>query len=422
MGQLKLAVIGAGSTYSPEIMEGLIRRRDILPFTHIALMDIDKNKLQIVGGLMERMARAGGLTAQVTQTTDLDAALTDADFVLVQIRVGGLAARILDEKIPLKYHLIGQETTGIGGFFKALRTIPVVLDIARRMERLCPHATLINFSNPSGLVAQAVMNQSSISMVGLCNIPIGIARNLQRRFGQEVAFEFIGLNHLNWVTSVKQNGCEKLLELIEGDGIHGQPYDEPHRAVFRAVKGIGCSYLDYYYFRRQSLEHLLAKPTTRGEDCQEIEKQLLTLYTDEALYTKPELLNQRGGALYSEAAVSLMESIYLDKGDIHILNVRNQGALPFMQEDDVVEIQTRVGKGGFAPLPMHHFSNRHIIGMMQTVKAYERHAVQAALNGDREEALQALLVHPLIGDFEAARACFEEMLEAHRPYLPQFFK
>ena len=417
MRDLKIAVIGSGSTYSPEIFEGIIKRRDSLSVKKIALMDIDERKLSIVGGLIERMVKASGMDAEIIKTTDLDTALDGADYVLAQIRVGRLPARVLDERIPLKHGLIGQETTGIGGFFKGLRTIPEILKIARRMEVLCPNATLINFSNPSGLVAEAVQNNSKIRMVGLCNIPINMFTDAKKQLGDDIDITYLGLNHLSWITSIKKDGKEILPDVLSTykDG-------DVDNKFFPYCKGIPCGYLNYYYRTRERLAELeeAAKTKTRGEECMEIEERLLEMFSDVGLYTKPEELNKRGGALYSEAAVSLLNAIENDLNEIHVINVMNNGTLPWMADDDVVEVKTIVNRNQFIPIPIRGFDNPHICELMRTVKAYEKHAARAALTGDRDEAIRALMIHPLIGDFNVANACFDEMLEAHKRYLPQF--
>ena len=418
MRELKLTVIGSGSTYSPEIFEGIINRKEMLNVRRVSLMDIDERKLEIVGGLIKRMLSAGGVDAQVELTTDLDRALSGADYVIAQIRVGRLPARVLDERIPLKYGLIGQETTGIGGFFKGLRTIPEILKVAKKMEQLCPNAVLINFSNPSGLVAEAVQNSSVIPMTGLCNIPINMLTDMKKHVGMDADVTYFGLNHLSWITSVKKDGKELMPELITSYEAEDIP-----KKYYPLCGGFPCGYLQYYYTRRHKLEELTekAKGKTRGEECMEIEEQLLELYSDAGLYVKPEQLSKRGGALYSEAAVSLLNAIENKLPEFHVVNVRNNGALPWMADDDVVETKVLVQGKEFIPVPVRGFENDHIKNLMRTVKAYEKHAARAALTGDRDEAIRALLIHPLIGDGDAAAACFEEMLQAHRAYLPQFF-
>lgn len=421
-----LAVIGSGSTYTPELIDGIIARRDSLPIGKIRLMDIDARKREIVGGLCKRMIAAAGMQCELTLTDDLDTALAGADFVVTQIRVGRLAARILDEKIPNQYGLIGQETTGIGGFFKALRTIPVMLHIARRMEELCPAAFLVNFTNPSGIITQAVSDYSPIRVIGLCNVPINMVDNLKANLGLEQAeMQYVGLNHLSWITKIESGGRDYLPEALE-KGIHAEPMKNIRASGFSrecllAAGGIPSSYLEYFYNRGRMLREEQESSKCRGEVCMELEEELLEIYGNSALHVKPPQLDARGGAKYSLAAISLMNAIANDRHETHIVGVKNGGTLPFMEPGDIIEVACAVDAEGAHPLPISDFSNRHIMEMMQTVKAYERHTVRAAVTGDEQEALRALMIHPLVGDFHTAKACFEEMKQAHRPYLPAFF-
>ena len=424
---MKFAVVGAGSTYTPEIMEGLLSRRPSMPVDELVLMDIDERKLTIVGGLVRRMAEHFAPGLNVRMTMDLDDALKGASFVVGQIRVGKLSARYLDESIPLKYGLIGQETTGIGGFFKALRTIPQMLNVARRMEALAPDAWLINFSNPSGLIAEALERYSDARVIGLCNIPLITLRDMRRAVGDEQAqVETVGLNHLSWVTSVKSGGRECLNDLIEKGYCGEKPENLPKSSFdvrcLRACGGIPNGYLLYYYEREKQLQKQQAAEKTRAQTCMQIEAELLKQYEDSALYEKPALLDKRGGHLYSEAAVSLADAIWNDTGATHTVNTQNDGVLPYLERDEVAEIACRVDKNGPHPLPIAALGTPHMIEMIRTVKAYERMTVEAAIHGDRDAAMAAMLSHPLIGDFEKARACFDEMLEAHKAYLPNFFK
>lgn len=425
MSGLKIAIIGAGSTYTPELIEGIILRAGVLPVSEIDLMDIDVQKLTIVGGLCKRMIENAGHPATVVITQDLSAALKGADFVLAQIRVGKLPCRILDEKIPLKYGLIGQETTGIGGFFKALRTVPVMLDIAKQMEQLCPEAWLINFSNPSGILAQALQNHTRIKTIGLCNVPINMIAGVENALGEKnLEIEYVGLNHLSFITGIRK-GEQDLLEAALAQGVQGQgmkniPLQGFDQELIRTLRAIPSSYLEYFYYREDKLKHLLEEEKCRGEICQEIEEQLLAQYADVKLAEKPKELEKRGGARYSEAAVSLVDAIYNDKKEIHVVNVLNGNALEFMAADDSVEVAAVVGRDGVTPVPVRGFHNQHVMEIMTTVKAYERHAVQAAIHGDDAEAMKALLIHPLVGDYRKAKACYEEMKLAHQAYLPQF--
>jgi len=426
MQKLKVAVIGAGSTYTPELIEGLIKRKNILPVTDLVLMDIDKRKLGIVSSLAKRMVEHSELKCSFTATEELDIALDRADFVFVQIRVGKLPARVLDEKIPLKYHLIGQETTGIGGFFKALRTIPVLMNISDQMKKLCPNAWMINFSNPSGINGQALLNYTDTKMMGLCNGPIGMLSIPKWTLGldkKDTEVDYVGLNHLSFITSIRNNGRDYLKDALNGDDeILDRLGNAFSKEIIKLAGGIPCGYVNYYYRPRNNLEKLLQATTSRGENCLEIEERLLEMYQDANLYVKPAELSKRGGAMYSEVAVSLAESIWTDNHDIHVVNILNDGALDFMENDDVVEISASVGKDGATPIQLKTPVSNHIKSLMRTVKTYERYAVEAALHGSRDDAIRALMANPLIVDVDAAKACFDEMLEAHKDYLPQFFK
>ena len=420
-----LAIIGSGSTYTPELFDGIISHRDSLHFEEIRLMDIDERKRTIVGGLCRRMMAAAGMDSKVILTEDLDTALTGADFVVTQIRVGKLPARAIDESVPLKYGLIAQETTGIGGFFKALRTIPVLLNIAKRMEELCPNAFLINFTNPSGIITQAVSDHSRIRVIGLCNAPIVLLSNVQEKLGlEEMNAEFVGLNHLTWITKIESGGKDYLPQAIE-EGLNAATPKNIKASGFsreclRAAGGIPGAYLEYFYNHDKKLAEQKAAEKSRAEVCMELEEEMLQIYQNSELHVKPKQLDQRGGAKYSLVAINLIDAIANDRQEVHIVDVKNQGALSFMRPEDVVEVACVVGADGAKPIPMPNFHNEHIEALMQTVKAYERHTVKAAVTGDEDEAMRALMIHPLVGDFHAASACFAEMKEAHAQYLPQF--
>jgi len=424
MKEITVAVIGSGSTYCPELVDGFIKAQDTLKLKRLALMDIDARKRSIVGKLCERMLQKAQIDCEVVMTDDLDEALRGADFVVTQLRVGKLPARHLDETIPLKYGLIGQETTGIGGFFKALRTVPVMQNICNRIEAICPDAWLVNFTNPSGIISEFVRNHTKVNSIGLCNAPINMLDDTREISGADSEITYLGLNHLSWITSVKKDGKEllpgmlrsgfsaKVMANIQDDGFSLE--------CLAAINAVPSSYLQYYYCRGAKLAHLQAEEKSRAQVCMEIEEQLLEMYADESIVEKPALLDKRGGHKYSLAAVSLIDSIANDTKDVHVVNIRNDGTLPFMQADDIVEIAAVIGKDGAVPVPIAAFENRHIEGLMRIVKAYEKYAVQAAMSGNREDALNALLLHPLAGDWETAKTCFEELLEAHRAYLPQF--
>ena len=425
---MKIAIIGAGSTYTPELIEGVINRKEVFPVTEIALMDIDEHKLRIVGGLAARMVDKSGHGAKVTQTFDSKEALSGATFVFAQIRVGKLPARVLDEKIPLKYDLHGQETTGIGGFFKALRTIPVLVNICEIMQKVCPEAYLINFSNPSGICAQALSDSGFERVIGLCNAPIGMISTCAETFDldpKKAEAEYIGLNHLSFVTGIKYNGKDYIQSAVHGDeeALAKLDWQMGFRAEeIKQLEAVPSYYLTYFLHRQESLKKQKEAKTSRGEDCMVIEKDLLAMYQDANLYVKPELLSKRGGAMYSEAACSLAQSIYLDEGAIHIVNTKNNGAITYLKPSDVVEVKAMVNKHGARSLtiPEIYQGSAYVRNIIKTIKEYENATATAALKGDKKAALEALLINPLIGDYQAAKACFDEMLEAHKEFLPQF--
>lgn len=427
MKKLKIAVIGSGSTYAPEIISGLIEHRDSIPVGTIALMDIDEHKNGIVSGLSTRMLKNANMDVNAYTTTSIEEAVKGADYVLTQIRVGMLDARIRDEKIPLKYGLLGQETTGAGGFMKAMRTIPVMLHIADTIQRLAPDAWLINFTNPSGLITEMLLNYTKVKAIGLCNCPINMIARMEEFLDvKSLDYDFVGLNHLSFMTAVYKDGREILHNLIQ------QPLDESKleevldaeysHDLLRVIDAIPCSYLQYYYFRQDRVQKCKDAEKTRGEECKEIEAELLAQYADENLVTKPEGLSKRGGARYSEAAISLIDAIENDRGEFHTVNVRNDGACPWLADTDVVEIKCKIDKNGAHPQQPKNFDNPHLIGLMQAVKSYEKIAAKAGITGNYDMALAALVSHPLVGDYAKAKPVLDEMLAANAEYLPQFNK
>ena len=434
MRKLKIAVIGAGSTYLPELVEGFLTRAGKLDIGEFCMMDIDSRKNGIVSALTRRMIAARGLDIPVIETTCPEEAITGANYVVAQMRVGQLPARVLDEKIPFKHGLIGQETTGIGGFFKALRTLPVMENIARIIEEKAPDAWLINFSNPSGILAEMMAARGNTRNIGLCNAPTGAEKLLLRKAAgitgcapeslrrEDLAFDFVGLNHFNWITNVTVKGRDILPQLLADEEILKGYADMFDGAFLRQIGGLPSYYLKYYYNRDNIAAEGKTAPTTRGEDCMVIEEDLLKLYQDQTLKEKPELLEKRGGAYYSEAAVSLIDAIENDKNDLHVVNTANRGVIPFLQPGDVTEVRCIVGKDGVRPLPLANPNiSPHIQGMIQMVKAYEKLTMKAGLTGDYDAGLAALMTHPLLGDFHKTKAVYDEMLEAHRAHLPRFF-
>ena len=387
------------------------------------LHDIDAARLAVVGGLAGRILRHHGFGGRFTTTTDRATALRDASFVLVQLRVGGMAARLRDETVPLTFGRIGQETTGAGGFAKALRTVPVVLDIAADARRLgAPGAWVLDFTNPSGLVTQALLDHGHRA-IGLCNVPIGFQRRFAELLGvtpERVQLEHVGLNHLSWERKVLVDGADRLPELIERHLDELAAETELPAELIRRQRAVPSYYLRYYYFETQVLEELLTgRP--RAEEVMEIERGLLEMYADPSLEVKPKLLEERGGAFYSEASAMLIESLYADRGDVQVVNVRNEGAIPNLDDDAVVEVPCRIDASGATPLPLAPLAPE-MHGLVQHAKAYERLAVRAAVAGDRTLALEALLANPLVRDADVAGPLLDALLEAHRHHLPRFFE
>mgnify|MGYP000247607459 FL=1 len=426
MKKINIAIIGSGSTYTPELIDGFIKYKDSFHINRMAFMDIDMRKQHIVGNLCRRILQNAHYHCEVIFTDSLREAIRDADFVLTQFRVGKLPARYLDETIPVKYNLIGQETTGIGGFFKALRTIPVMEEIVSAMEKFAPHAWLINFTNPSGIVTEYLANHTSIRHVGLCNVPVSMYDDVYASVGKDAEITYLGLNHLSWITSVKRKGQEMISDLIANDlktkVMSNIKDDSIPLECLKDIRALPSSYLQYYYNRNVKLEQQRKEQKCRAQVCMEIEEQLLTLYQDPRLVTKPALLDQRGGHKYSYVAVSLIDSIVNDKKEVHVVNCRNDGALSFMEDGDVVEVPAVIGADGICPIPIRDFDHPHIQTLMKPVKAYEKMTVTAALTGDSSIARNALYIHPLAGDFYSVSACFEEMRLAHSSFLPRFFK
>ncbi|MFD3260585.1 6-phospho-beta-glucosidase [Paenibacillus lentus] len=429
---LKIAVIGGGSSYTPELVEGLINGYHEMPIAEIWLVDIEagKQKLDIVGNLAKRMVRKAGLPIQVNLTLNRREAIKDADFVSTQMRVGMLEARKLDEHIPISHGVIGQETTGPGGMFKALRTIPVILDICRDMEELAPNAWMLNFTNPAGMITEAVHKYSSIKSIGLCNSPINFKKSLAVTYNvpeDKVLPEFVGINHLHWVTSALVDGKEVLPELLAGEGGEYTASNVPtfgwDPEFLQSLSAVPTYYLKYFYMMNEmfaEMKESLEKNGTRADIVSQVEKELFELYEDETLEEKPKQLEQRGGAYYSEAAVKLMQSLYLGRNDIQTLNVANGGIYDFLPEDASIEVNCVVTSGGPIPLVPGQVPS-HIKGLLHAVKTYESLAIEAAVTGDRALALQALVHHPLVPSVSTAKMLLDEMLEAHRQYLPNFF-
>ncbi|TML73605.1 MAG: 6-phospho-beta-glucosidase [Actinobacteria bacterium] len=418
---MKLAVIGGGSTYTPELVAGLAREADRLDLGALVLHDIDPERREIVGGLARRMLDAAGYRGTLEITDDLDRAVEGAGFVLIQLRVGGQTARLSDETFPLACGCIGQETTGAGGLAKALRTVPVVLEIAARVREIAADdAWIVDFTNPVGIVTRS-LRDAGHRAVGLCNVAIGIQRLIARLVDvepQRVLVDQVGLNHLTWVRAVRLDGRDILPELMadHGDALAdqaGQP-----RAVLDELGVVPSYYLRYFYFH----DEIVAEQRDgipRAATVADIERQLLELYRDPTLTTKPKLLEQRGGAYYSEAATQLVASLSTGDGDVQVVDVRNNGTLDGLQDDDVIEVPARVESAGPVPLPQAPLAPE-LLGLVQHVAAYERLAANAATTGDRVVVHKALLAHPLIGQVPQADELVDSLLSSGAEHLAQF--
>ncbi|MCM3038581.1 6-phospho-beta-glucosidase [Paenibacillus motobuensis] len=428
---IKVAVIGGGSSYTPELVEGLLKSYEEMPIAELWLVDIEegKHKLEIVGNLAKRMVKKSGLPIEVHLTLDRREAIKDADFVSTQIRVGLLEARKLDEHIPISHGVIGQETTGPGGMFKALRTVPVILDICRDIEELAPNAWMLNFTNPAGMITEAVTKYSRVRSVGLCNSPINFKKFLAEAYQvdeSKVLPEFVGINHLHWVTSALVNGKERMPELLAGKGEYSAknvPTLGWDLEFLQSLGAVPTYYLKYYYMMNEMFDEMkesLEKNGTRADVVSRVEKELFELYANEELEEKPKQLEQRGGAFYSEAAVHLMRSLYTGRNDIQTLNVANNGIFDFLPDNASIEVNCVVTSEGPIPLVPQHIPE-HVKGLLHAVKTYESLAIDAAVSGDRGLALQAMAHHPLVPSVSVAKVLLDEMLEAHRQYLPNFF-
>ncbi|ANS45187.1 6-phospho-beta-glucosidase [Serratia inhibens] len=434
MNSLKIAVIGGGSSYTPELVDGLIQRIEELPVTELALVDVEpgREKVEIIAALTRRMLARNGLEqVKVSVHFELDDAIRNAHFVLTQFRVGQLPARAADERLGLKYDLIGQETTGVGGFAKALRTIPVMLDIARRVEKLAPDAWIINFTNPAGIVTEAVSRYTKAKIIGLCNVPISmhhmIATMLKSPY-EDVQLQFAGLNHMVWVHQVLQNGHDVTARVIDMlcDGAAltmNNIKEEPWQPDFlRAVGAIPCPYHRYFYQTKEMLAEEVtaaAERGTRAEQVMKVEKELFELYADPQLDSKPEQLSFRGGSYYSEVALELIRAIHNNLGTQLVVNTANRGAIRGLPDDAVIEINCIVDAQGAHPLTFGTLPDA-MHALTQQVKAYERLTIEAAVHGDRRSGLLALVTNPLVANANVAQPLLEDVLAVNAPYLPQF--
>ncbi|MFI7295679.1 6-phospho-beta-glucosidase [Streptomyces sp. NPDC050121] len=418
---MKLTVVGGGSTYTPELIDGFARLRDTLPVEELVLVDPAAERLELVGGLARRIFARQGHPGRIVTTSDLDAAVEGADAVLLQLRVGGQAAREQDETWPLECGCVGQETTGAGGLAKALRTVPVVLDIAERVRRTNPHAWIIDFTNPVGIVTRALLGAGH-KAVGLCNVAIG----LQRKFAglldvtpADLHLDHVGLNHLTWETGVRLDGPEGEDVLPDLLTTHADAIAADLRLPREVLDRLGVVpsyYLRYYYAHDEVVRELRTKPS-RAAEVAAMERELLALYADPALAGKPALLAKRGGAYYSEAAVDLAAALLTGSGSPYqVVNTRNNGTLAFLPDDAVIEVQAAVGPKGASPLPVTPV-NPLFAGLMANVTAYEDLALDAALHGGRNRVFKALLSHPLVAQYEYAEQLTDRLIAHNREHL-----
>ncbi|MCZ7583862.1 MAG: 6-phospho-beta-glucosidase [Deltaproteobacteria bacterium] len=417
---MKIGIIGGGSTYTPEVIEGFIIKAGDLGLTEVVLMDIDGERLRVVGDFAKRMVKHAGNPFKLTTTAARVEAIDGADFVLTQFRVGGQAARHEDIMLGLRHGLIGQETTGIGGMAKALRTIPVILDICADVEKRAPNAWVINFTNPSGLITEAILNHTGVSRcIGLCNVPIDMKMMIAKHLGvddADVQMDSVGLNHLGWVRRVIVKGEDitaRLLDFLAGEeGPKNIPDIQYNPELIRALGQVPLYYCRYFYNTPSVLAELKAKKKSRAQEVMDIEKALLAQYQDPNLATKPKELEQRGGAYYSKIAVEIVEAIAGDTGAEHTVNTRNEGAVPDLPASNVVEIPCRIGRDGVTPVPTEPLEPS-IRALIQAVKAYEELTVEAALKKSRAAAFRALITNPLGPKSERASDVLDDLLKTN---------
>ncbi|MDR6170826.1 6-phospho-beta-glucosidase [Curtobacterium sp. SORGH_AS_0776] len=423
---MKLAVIGGGSTYTPELVDGFARLRDQLPIDELWLVDPDPVRRELVGGVAKRMFAHAGHPGTIHVTDDVVAGVSDADAVMFQLRIGGQAARHQDETWPHEACCIGQETTGPGGFAKALRTVPVVLEYASLVKRYAkPDAWIVDFTNPVGIVTRALL-EAGHRAVGLCNVAIGFQRRFAKEFDvapSAVRLDHVGLNHLTWERGVHvtdgSGERDVLSDLLRADtGALDRMAESVHMPadLIRLQHAVPSYYLRYFYSHDVVLEEQLHAPT-RAEAVMETERALLAKYADESVVTKPAELEQRGGAYYSEAAIDVLSSILGDRGDVQVLNVRNDGTFPFLPDDHVIEVPARVTRAAITPLPVAPL-DADMVGLVSHVAGYERLALDAAVRGGRDRVLRAMWAHPLVGQVDKAERLTDLLLAANVEHLP----
>ena len=429
---MKVAVMAGGSTYTPELMNGFIARAKSFPLTELWLMDIDQKRLEIVGGFAQRMVAAKGASFKVALTQDQREAIKGAAYVTTQFRVGQMSARRADEYLGKRHGLIGQETTGIGGMAKALRTIPVILRIASDMRELAPGALLVNFTNPSGLITEALYRYApDVPAVGVCNAPLtakmSMLEDLEKQLGmpldpQRAELNTLGLNHLSWHRGLTVDGEDVWPRVIEGTiaQLKTEPEPEWDPRTLENLRMIPNYYLQYYYHTGHKLSEQDKWPPSRAEQVMQIEADLLRQYAEPGRTEPPDDLMKRGGAYYSTVATQLLNAHYNHLGETHVVNVRHNGAVPGWPSDWVLEMPCRVDRSGVHPLPAEPLP-LVCFGLLSQVKAYELLTVEAAVQGDRNLAYQALLAHPLGPSADKVQVVLDDLLKTHRTHLPQFW-
>ena len=426
---MKIAVIGGGSTYTPELLNGFLQDTASFPLAELWLMDINADRLEVVGDFAQRMVEAAGAPFEVHLTTNQQEAIAGAKYVTTQLRVGGMAARREDEYLGQRYGLIGQETTGIGGMAKALRTIPVILSIARDIEAHAPGAMLVNFTNPAGLVTEALARHApNVPSVGVCNVPINAKINFLKDLQllevepDRAELDTLGLNHLSWHRGFRVDGEDVWPQVLSKQlsDIRTEPDEADWDAgTIESLQMIPNYYLSYFYYTEKRIAQQADWPPSRAEQVMAIEGNLLEQYADPNLTRPPADLMKRGGAYYSTVATRLLNAHYNDLGEIHVVNVPHGGAVNGYPSDWVLEMPCRVSQTGIEPIPTEPLPLA-CYGLLAQVKAYELLVVEAAVHGDRNAAYQALLTHPLGTSADRVAAVLDEMLEVNRAYLPQF--
>lgn len=432
---LKLVIVGGGSSYTPEIIEGIIHRHDSFPLTEVVLVDIEagKEKLEIIGELSRRMIHKANRPIHLSWTLDRDKALRNADFVCTQIRVGGLDAREKDERIPLEHGLIGQETNGAGGIFKAFRTVPVLMDLAQDVHRICPNAWIINFTNPAGIVTEALLKHSQHKkIIGVCNIPYNMRHSTAEVLNvdpNDVEIEFVGMNHFVFGKTVLVNGVDRTAEVLEklsNDNIDYSPANIVDlgwsKEFIQALGVLPNPYHQYYFQTKQVLANDLEsfkENGTRAEVVRQLEEILFDIYKDTTLCEKPKELEERGGAFYSDVACSLMDSIYNDRQDIQTVNTFNNGTITDLPDDTVIEMNCIITKDGPKPIPIGSLPSS-VKGLILHMQAFEELVIYASFTGNYNDAYRSFMMNPLVADEKISKRILDELLVAHQHYLPQF--